>query len=35
MWFDVIKDITRVGLIRSRHDMPVDDFIWDELLKEV
>jgi len=33
MWFDVIKDITSVGLIRSRHDMPVDDFIWDELPK--
>lgn len=32
MWFDVIKDITRVGLVKYRHlDMPVDDYIWEEL----
>ena len=33
-WFNVLKKVLKVGLIKGRHEMPVDEYIFDTLPME-
>jgi hypothetical protein len=34
MWFKVLKQALKVGLIEGRHSMPVDEYIFETLPRE-
>ena len=34
MWFNVLKQALKVGLIEGRHEMPVDEYVFETLPME-
>jgi len=34
MWFSVLKQVLKVGLIEGRHPMPVDEYVFETLPRE-